>query len=630
MVNTLILINSPSDLGVISTDQLKSPESKVFSFNIYGHKILEKEGIKHEIAENYLSSEERLQLFDLVTSYRDWYNNKSIFNELEFEGVNLLSLLDTHEFQSFVMPELLNFLTIKRIIEKEKPNKIIATTSFSSIIKSLVNGKKIDIKIHANDSVKILHWDRITIKYNIGRFPISFSISRSKYVKIKNFLELTICSILGLWFDFRNSKKKTILMLEINPASYAELLTHINKYDRNIIFINRRRPAIWNLHSIKILRSCNGKLINFKNLLELKDRKLIQSAISQYSDRLEKLWSNEDLFTKLFYLEGYSFWPLIKDVLINTYRKRISEYILLVIIAKKIFERVNISCILSVNEIGETEKTILDINKNKISSILLEHGYSNYVPKTSRFDISSGYSNFRDKIAVWGNTQKNYLIEYRKTDPNRILVTGSPRHDSFFKRKFTPKTNIQKTILFAPHPITEFTGQADTNLHIKFEKLVRNLCSIIKKIPNVKIVVKLHPSQVEHNNDIRELFKEIDPTIPVYLLNPIIEIIESCDVVLTISPEGFDPSTIILEALILDKPTMNIVLDGHFYEFQYVNDNAVLTLSDKSDLEKNLSDILFNQEFRNELINNGRKHVRNFLSNYGTASEHLASILDSY
>ena len=75
---------------------------------------------------------------------------------------------------------------------------------------------------------------------------------------------------------------------------------------------------------------------------------------------------------------------------------------------------------------------------------------------------------------------------------------------------------------------------------------------------------------------------------------------------------------------------MNIVLDEHFYEFQYVKDNAVLTLSDKSDLEKNLSDILFNQEFRNELIDNGRKHVRNFLSNCGTASEHLASILDSY
>ena len=56
----------------------------------------------------------------------------------------------------------------------------------------------------------------------------------------------------------------------------------------------------------------------------------------------------------------------------------------------------------------------------------------------------------------------------------------------------------------------------------------------------------------------------------------------------------------------------------------------MITLSDKSDLEKNLSDILFNQEFRNELINNGRKHVRHFLSNCGTASEHLASILGSY
>ena len=74
------------------------------------HKMLEEIGVKHEIAENYLSSDERLKLFDLVSSYRDWYKNKPILNDLEFEGVNLLGLLDTHEFQSYVLPELLNFL----------------------------------------------------------------------------------------------------------------------------------------------------------------------------------------------------------------------------------------------------------------------------------------------------------------------------------------------------------------------------------------------------------------------------------------------------------------------------------------------------------------------------------------
>ena len=84
------------------------------------------------------------------------------------------------------------------------------------------------------------------------------------------------------------------------------------------------------------------------------------------------------------------------------------------------------------------KKLFLEFNKNKIPSILLEHGFldkNDSVSKVKRYDIMSNYSNFTDKIAVWSETKKLYLIDNYQIDPNRIIVSGSPRHDKYFSSR---------------------------------------------------------------------------------------------------------------------------------------------------------------------------------------------------
>jgi len=269
-------------------------------------------------------------------------------------------------------------------------------------------------------------------------------------------------------------------------------------------------------------------------------------------------------------------------------------------------------------------------SKHQIPFILLEHAFANYTHEISRYSILNGYPSIRDKIAVWGNIQKKYLVDHHGVDSNKIIVTGSPKHDSFFNQKLMQTEKSKKTILIAPHAITEITGQSNTELYIKFENIIQKICLILKKIPDVRIIVKLHPGQPKHNEDLKMLFSKIDSSIPIYLLTSTRKLIEASDVVLTISPEGMDPSTIILESLILNKPTMNIILDNHFYEFEYVKDNAIISVSDKEDLEKKLCDLLFDDIKKNILISNGKKFLKNYLSNHGTASENLAKVLNSF
>jgi len=624
LTNTVVLISSPTELDILNKD---IQNANIFSFNIQTHKALEKNQIQHEIAENYLSDADKITIFDLTVSCYNWHEMKEFSGEFEFEGINLLSLLDTAELHQHLIKCLSDFLMIKRIIEKEHPEEIVATTKFSSILQSLTQGKEISIKIREAGLSTYLPWDKIQMKFNIGRFPISFYLSRSTYIKIKNTMEIIICNTLNLWHDV-NSKKKSVLLLEFNPSAYGNLLDHLGKLDKNIILINRRRPAVWNLASIKILQSSNCKILNINDLLDETEKKEITSITNIYLQKLDVLWSKEDLLHKLFLCEGYSFWSTIKDVLIKTYRDRIPEYVSFLHSAKKILNRTNVLCIVSLNVIGETEKIILAVNNNRSHSIMLEHGFANYTQKLQRYDVLSNYPLLQDKIAVWGDIQKKYLLEHRKFDPKRIFVTGSPRHDIFFKKKTTSGQNKQRTVLLTIVPITNITGQSDTNLHIKFEMFVRELCRISQNL-NLKLIVKLHPGQAEHNGMIIELFKDIDPKIPVYQLNPILNLIESCDIMININPESCDTSTVILEGLIMEKPIITVFLDDKYHEIEFVKDNATISLSDHTNLDKIMREILTDGSMKNNLLKNAQLHLNKYLANSGMAAKNFADIINS-
>ena len=114
MVDTLIFIENSTDLVKINKNELTSVNSKIFSFNSDTHKILEKEKISHEIAENYINKDDKLRIFDSTVSNYNWYERIPSKN-LEFNGVNLLGMLDTAELHQLFIKKLTLFLIIKHM-----------------------------------------------------------------------------------------------------------------------------------------------------------------------------------------------------------------------------------------------------------------------------------------------------------------------------------------------------------------------------------------------------------------------------------------------------------------------------------------------------------------------------------
>lgn len=626
MTQNIVLINSVSDFDVIPIDILSGKNLKIFSFGLEVHEKLEYENISHEIADDLLSNTELIQLFEKSIYFRSWQSQIPMTN-FEFKGINLLKIFDTNEFHTFLISNLIKYVTIKRILENEKPIKIISTNSLSSIIKNL-NKNNFETLFFDNKESKNFFWDKINVKYNLGRIKISFTISKNNYSKIKKFVDFVTTFLSKSDFKPKKINKKTIILLEFNTELFSKLLTQFKNYDGILLLVNQRRPAIWSKKSFNIIKNSNCKIVNFDKIIDKNDKQTISLMCQEYSVKIEKFF-NSNIFDQFFQIENQSFWNIIKDNVIQSYLKKLPNFINLILCTNKIFENVDLRCIVSLNQIGETEKTFLDFNNKKAPTILLEHGFNETVTETEIYHKHE-LIEFDDKIAVWGLMKKNDLIGKFNVDPNKILVTGSPRHDEYFNSRLPQKFSEEITVLLAPNPITEFSGLRNTTLELKFKNTIENLITQLRQFKNVKIIVKLHQIQLEHNKKIKSMISAIDKRIKIHSSESVIDIINQSDVVIVITPEKFGTSTMLMESMILGKPTMNIILDDSIPQFPHVLKKAVLSVSNESNLNTYLKKILFNKDFQNELIRNADDFLKQFLANQTNSSEQFASILKSY
>jgi len=237
------------------------------------------------------------------------------------------------------------------------------------------------------------------------------------------------------------------------------------------------------------------------------------------------------------------------------------------------------------------------------------------------------YPLFKDKIALWGNIQKNYLVSRYDIPSSRILLSGSPRHDDFFNIK-PSQTLSKKTILIVPGMLDEANALYDTDQFVRYEKLLSNLFSILKNKHDLNIIVKLHPSSQKNNLYVKDYIQKIAPDITINQFTSILNDINNCDFMLNIYTE-LVPSTVLLEGMILKKPIMNISMVDELYDFEFLKDEAVLNISDKSNLEKNIDDFLSDNSLQKQLILNATNHVQKYLEHPGNASKTLADIIDS-
>ena len=96
-----------------------------------------------------------------------------------------------------------------------------------------------------------------------------------------------------------------------------------------------------------------------------------------------------------------------------------------------------------------------------------------------------------------------------------------------------------------------------------------------------------------------------------------------CDAVIS-----FNTSTILLESIIMNKPSIDLQIENWSKENEITKMNAVYSIDNISDIENGLRKILYDENTKKELSENSKIFLEQFIHNPGNASKILAQFLD--
>ena len=158
-------------------------------------------------------------------------------------------------------------------------------------------------------------------------------------------------------------------------------------------------------------------------------------------------------------------------------------------------------------------------------------------------------------------------------------------------------------------------------MYEKYEKTLHKLIQISKDVENLQIIFKLHPQQNISNQIIINMIKEND-RIKILQFEPIKELLSNCDLHVNIAPDNFDASSVILEAMMMGKPTLNIQLQKNEIEFEFMKAGAIKTINYDSDIKEAIFDLI-SHHGTEELFNNSQNFLNKYMKNRGNAAKKL-------
>ena len=597
------------------TNLVKKNFSEFITFDYESHKKLSDRNIHHKLIDDYITDLDRREIFD--------FSNRCLKKIEEFNGsvltfhdINLVNLIDRNELLGFLMNIIPKIKVVEQILQDNNYEKIFLA---SNIYEIFVDSRfKENIRLLNTIQDEFMSFEKIDIPIELGILKTKITIDRSKYKIIKHVIEKCI----GNFFGLRKNDKKKIVLLEFNPEVYHDLLKEINRRGFQPVLINFRRSPIFNFKTIRYLMKSKSAIMIPQDWLEKVELEEFEKNKINFFNKMNEVIKNKKIFLDFDY-KGINFSSFLQKKLNRILIQRLDEYIMQILIAESIKSRSDIQGIVTLNFSGETEK-VFSYVQEKIPILYLQHGFANYIESTSHFDVLDDFHLIKNKIAVWGDIIKDYLIRVKAIPENKIIVSGSPKYDSFSRIEKNKKR--KKIMLVTIRPITMVGEGPRIELYEKYKKTLDKLILISNSIENLEIIFKLHPQQNPSNQIIIDMIKK-NNGIKILQFNPIKELLSDCDLHVNIAPDNFDASTVILEAMIIGRPTLNIQLQKNEIEFEFMKAGAIKTINYDSDIKEAIFDLI-SHHGTEELINNSQNFLNKYMKNRGNAAKKLIDSIE--
>ena len=584
--------------------------SIIFPLDYKSLDILEKRKRKFEIIDSYLTDDERKELFSKCREGWERISQKQN-EELKFENINIFRIIDRNEILEYLMEVSSETILINRVIGKKNPGEILAPKKILNVIEKK-NGMKMT-EIYEYDEHE-LSFDYVNIRKKIGIVEINSKISRKKFKKIKKILSFFNKILI------RNNQlddNKKIILLEFDPELYENLLKQINEIGYTPVLVNFRKPAVSSNNSLNIIKKTKS-IVFSSDMLQINDKSGFKIIEKKSKKIIEHIQKNIDFNEFDFF--GVNLSNVIKKQVIKILNERIEEYFWQIECCKFLDERNDVVAGLSLNLSGETEVIFSKIKKNT-EMILLQHGFSNYYDFNLYSDTLDDYDLIEDKIAVWGNPVKNYLIKNNVCKDENIIISGSPRHENFVPNK--KKISNEKIIVITPRPLIKHVEGIKLELQLRYETILKQLIYLFQNRTDIKIIFKLHPQQNFHNKIIKSTISKLNSKIEILQDDPINEVLKKADFLINISPDNLDASTVVFESMLQEIPIINIKLQKNSWIYDFEKMNAVKSFNYDSNFGGEILKLIDNQDIQKIQITNIQKFLKFYLYNRQSASKNL-------
>ena len=614
----IILVDSTSNFENIKNFFKKGNNLSIISFDYKSHKKLENGNIPHQISDDYITDLQCKTIQDYVYKFTYWYFEKDFSKFLEYREINLGRLFQD-ELLNFFVRFLKKFKEIEIIFASNQNKEFLAENELFDIIQFFTNST-----LNLQKSTKKFHsfpHEEMRVNLKIAGYEKSLFLSRDRYLKLKKLSDFLINKMFNP--KITDNTKTKILFAEYNTERYKELFLKSKKFNAEIFFYGKRRPAFWNGSTLKTIRNSKCKIITNHLIYDNVAKHEEKLGIKKMRTQLSELWKKNSSLEKFFTFGDFEVFTLIKPVLVELIENRLSRTIHEIELVNRMFQKIRFDFSVIINELGFSEQIISCLSKtHKVKCIHMQEGFHwDTIAAHANLTSQGAYLHDADTLAVWGDIDRSISIENGGIPSNKVRIIGAPRYDNLFNSE----TKKQDYILLASSgdPQPEEVNGIRIN---KIEEYLTDILQISKIVRELdeEVFIKLHPSPTQLM-DLVELEKKIDPKITIVSHGEITSLLPSAKLVISIGM-----SSAIIEALILKKPVIFIPgIDYNWGDPSIINEKGCL-ISSINELKNDLKGVLNNTKLYAEQQNSSRKYLSKLISHHGNASDEFYKYLENY
>jgi UDP-N-acetylglucosamine 2-epimerase len=226
-----------------------------------------------------------------------------------------------------------------------------------------------------------------------------------------------------------------------------------------------------------------------------------------------------------------------------------------------------------------------------------------------------------DKFFLYGDHSKNALT-FHGIPEKPLIVSGSPRYDILFNER---ENTEEKYILLMGSgiPSTAFSYFLSNNVILDWEKMITSVFVALKELKelNEEIIIKRHPTQNKEIIKFQDLANKFLPNVKIYKNINTYKLLSKSKLVVSML------SSVITEAIILDKPVVMPRYMKHDLGAPFVGTNSVLTIDKPEDSLTVIKKALHDDEVKAKLKIGREKFLKEHLAYTGKSTEKTLELI---